>query len=884
MYHVRAWISCLVGIVCLLLPVLSARAQSISVVDVHPRLVYRPDGTPGEYRSFQDVRNLYNANGGNNPFQNEVNYWLGNTSYAKPIDWTSRFVITGDLSHAETALDSMVSGTLTYGSASSVETGVQWALAYDWIHSAWDGQTPPANLSTKLATIESKLATFVSASLNDIDNPGQSMWHRRTAICASAWTSSLALPTGNSTYDSLRSRAFDHWQEALQGLHTAGAWPEGPTYWATSRAIQFPLAVMSYQSAVTSAPALAVADPVEDLRQTGLWQAYTERGDGSFNRYGDISAQVQISNGTIGRSIDLYAMASNDPGLAAFAQHARQYRSRLYHSEYSWMYPVAYDPTMTKPDGYDPANPGAVLDDALPNAAVFGPEGTGMVVMRQGWESGDTQISFKAGDFLTHHGHCDQGTFTIFKNDPLVINSGGYGPYLGDHRLNYYVRTAAVNSVLVQRPDEIWNPSGVAPPGGYVNDGGQRIITATGSDIYSYDQWEAEKTSSANYEQAEITAFENHDGNFTYVASDITRAYNSTLYDSNGQGGKVSLVTRSMVYLQDADAMIVFDRVESTDPSYRKKWLLHTPNKFDGGSETVLLGSATNGILEVDGATLTNGMLTMTNGDGKLFLQVLTPSSFTARKVGGVDYRYYVEDDGNDADGLDGSNHDDYSEVSWHDYGNWRLEISPQAPATFDTFLNVLSPRDSTATSVPLADLLAENDNATVLRIGSEVIGLGTTGPIDETVSYATPAGVHEHLLVDLPAGQFCRVTLYSAAGDDLLGFRASDEGVLSFSADFAAETDISITPIADPISGDADMDGDVDAEDLADLGLHWSPAANEANWAHGDFDNDGDVDANDLASLGLHWNPAGTIPEPACGMILLAGWLGVSARRRKTG
>ncbi|MBE3124009.1 MAG: heparinase II/III family protein, partial [Planctomycetes bacterium] len=727
-----------------------ARAQSITIVDEHPRLVFRIDGTP-DARTFQTIRDLYNSNGGNNPLHNAIGGWIDGTGDTDPVNEASRYVLTGDVAHASNALNAMSSGALPY-TGENAEVGMQWALAYDWIRSAWIGSpSPPPDLAAKFATIESKLAGFVSGALADLDSGSPSLWHGRAAIGAAAWIGALALPAGNAAYDTLRTRAFGHWQQTLKATEASGGWPEGPTYWATNRAINFPLAYQSYQTAVTAAPPLAVSDPLGDLRTLGLWQVYTQRGDGSFDRYGDISSQAFISNGTMGRSLDYYAQATGDPALAAFAESARAYRNPLYDSYYNWIYPIAYDPTIAKPAGYDPAHPAASLGGALPHAMVFGKDALGFAVIRQGWNPGDTEISFKAGDYLAHHSHYDQGTFTIFKNAPLVINSGGYGDYFSDHRLNYYVRTVAVNSILIQRPDEIWTPAGSAPPGGYVNDGGQRIVNATGSTVRSYEDWQANKTSGANYELADITAFANADGRYAYVASDLTRAYNSTLYDSEGQGGKVSNVTRQLMYLEDADLLIVFDRVTTTDPAYKKKWLLHTPNKFVGGSEVVARGSADNGIVEVDGATIAGNTMTMTNGGGKLFLQMLTPRQYTVNKVGGIDYRYYVEDDGNDADGYDGTNHNGgYTERAWNDYGNWRIEVSPRDPSTFDTFLGVLSPRASTVESVDTATLLSDSPLATIMQVGSHIVGFGTHGQMGGDVKYRlSGGGAYDHLVVD---------------------------------------------------------------------------------------------------------------------------------------
>jgi len=867
-----------VGMLVVFLAAATAGGQAVLVRDPHPRLVFTADGAGGT-RTFQDVRDLYNANAGVNPFRSEVGSWAtGTYGSSNPIAEASRFVITADLAHAENALNAMASQALSYGGTeSNALRGAEWALAYDWVHSAWASDpSPPPDLATTLAGIETQIAGWAGDVLDDLDVPGASLWHGRASAGAAAWIAALALPAGDAAYDPLRDRAFGHWQESLLASHAAGAWPEGPTYWANNRAINFPLAVMSYTSAVTAAPALAVADPVADLRAMGLWQAYTERGDGSFNRYGDVSSAVTIVNGTMGRSLDVYAMATGDPALAAFAQHARQYRMPLYYEGYRWMYAVGYDPTQAKPAGYDPAEPGACLDDALPDAMVFGPDATGLAVIRSGWRDGDTQISFKAGDYLAHHGHYDQGTFTIFKHAPLVINSGGYGPYVGDHRLNYYVRTVSINGILVQRPDEAWTPPGGAPPGGYVNDGGQRIVKATGSTVTSYAQWLANKTAGMHYESGDVTACDAVEADYAYVASDLTAAYNSTEYDSEGQGGKVSGVTRQLVYLHDADALIVFDRVASTDPSYKKKWLLHTPEKFVGGTEVVAVGAGDDGIIEADGDTIAADTLVMTNGPGRLFLQVLTPAAYTVNKVGGPKHRYYVEDDGEDGDGYDGTNHDDYDERAWHDYGDWRIEVSPKAAQTFDTFLTVLSPRDSGVAAVAAASVVLETPAATVLRLGGRVVGFGTAGGIDGAITYAPGSGAARHLIVDFAPGQFVRV---DRPGDDL-GLFANDAGALAFD-DPVGGADVTLTPMADPHPGDADLDGWTALADLSILAFNWDQAG---SWCQGDFTGDGLVDLADLSVLAGSWETQASpqVPEPACLGLLVCGALACLRRRRR--
>lgn len=87
-------------------------------------------------------------------------------------------------------------------------------------------------------------------------------------------------------------------------------------------------------------------------------------------------------------------------------------------------------------------------------------------------------------------------------------------------------------------------------------------------------------------------------------------------------------------------------------------------------------------------------------------------------------------------------------------------------------------------------------------------------------------------------------------------------------------------------VPGDTDRDEDVDATDLAQIAVHWSPSGGlNLDWSDGDFDGDGDVDATDLAALGLHWNPSGSaVPEPGALSLMACGALAALRRRRRAG
>src|SRR4029453_4848651 len=77
--------------------------------------------------------------------------------------------------------------------------------------------------------------------------------------------------------------------------------------------------------------------------------------------------------------------------------------------------------------------------------------------------------------------------------------------------------------------------------------------------------------SDPRFAQGSVPVFEDAPG-FTYIVADGTRTY---------RGDKVKLFERHFLYLKKVagwkrPVIVLLDRVESTDPAFRKSWLLHT--------------------------------------------------------------------------------------------------------------------------------------------------------------------------------------------------------------------------------------------------------------------------------------------------------------------
>ena len=172
---------------------------------------------------------------------------------------------------------------------------------------------------------------------------------------------------------------------------------------------------------------------------------------------------------------------------------------------------------------------------------------------------------------------------------------------------------------------------------------------------------------------------------FSYIAGDITGAYSAR---------KVEQVTRSMVTINTGHpsrpcSLVVFDRVTSTDPSFKKTWLLHCIE------EPQIHGTAS--------VVLRNGRhyrQTARYG-GKLIIESLLPKDASVTKVGGPGREFWIES----AQRSYPTTKDGAAEP-----GAWRIEVSPGTPSGSDLFLQVMTVMDEHVSLEAPARLLSSRD------------------------------------------------------------------------------------------------------------------------------------------------------------------------------
>jgi len=643
-----------------------------------PRLIFRPDGSDWPW-TFAKARQRYQTN---DRLRKLLKPWLDEPVAKDPSPAASalRYRLTGDEAAARQAIEKLQTRTMDKIGHEYYSDGWEYALAYDWLYDH------PDITDEKRRTIEGFLVANARRALDLLNDESwdlePSLWHGRTKIANLAMVVALTLETAPEA-EALRAQLARFFGDACRALRISEGWPEGYAYWLGNRSFPFALAVDCWRTA-TGTSAVAGIDLVDMLRRTGMWHVYGMRPDNKFLLYADVFQGVLIDYGYRAQTMDYYARITRDPYLQAFALHGHANSDTPYFRRTRWVAALAFDPDVPLPEGSSSADPLAGMG-ALPKAELFGPGAYNLAVFRTGWQADSTMISFRAGASQVHHAHYNAGTFTVYRDAPLAVLSGGYSGFGSEHRENYYIRSVAANCPLVLMPGER-----LATRRHYdhptTSTGGQRMTIPGGSDIASTAEWRRLSQPGQPYAGGQLVGFDHRPQLFSYVAADLTAAYNSALFAWPEQKPKIGRAVRGLLYLPGHQTLLVYDRTKATSPDYQKKWLLHTINKPACCDTTVLKGKQDDGIL----ATAVRD-LRVTSGTGAMTVRALLPDRSRWLLIGGANHRFYIEDDGDQSDGFDGRNAtggiERRSRRSYFDLGNWRAELEPTESAESHEFL-----------------------------------------------------------------------------------------------------------------------------------------------------------------------------------------------------
>jgi VanZ family protein len=523
------------------------------------------------------------------------------------------------------------------------------ALAYDWLYDQWT-EAQRLALRDKLADGSDFIIKLIRTDRLSpynvflYNSPFQRLMVASVALYKDDPRGELAM---RFAIDQWKRRMLPVWRQ-IMGKN--GGWHEGGEYIA-----------IGIGQAVYQLPAIWRHATGEDYfkSEPGIrgfmdFILYRLRPDGTNYRLGDASQTERIAS-------DLTPLALEYRDAAAYTLHAPK---QLVPTSWPWG-PLSDDTLI---------DPHAIQDRPL--TKLF--DGIGVMVARSSWSPEATYVTFKAGDNYWSHSHLDQGSFTIFKGSPLAIDSGHYGPQYGsDHHMNYAMQTIAHNVITVTDPADTKPVRGKRGERAFANDGGQRRI-GSGWGIepapMDLDEWNAKREI---YHTAGLEQYAVHDGVSVAVA-DLTPAY------TNGFSGdgtfshrtrRVERHIRTFAYDRNLDAVVVFDRIIATDPSFATRWLLHTIERPQ---------------LRIDGFALsTNPRSSAGRLPATLQGIVLLPKSPRVALVGGPGAEFLVDGHNYDEDGKLAASIKLRGDT---DAGNWRVEVSPQDAGREHTFLTVLFP------------------------------------------------------------------------------------------------------------------------------------------------------------------------------------------------
>jgi len=632
--------------------------------------------------------------------------------------------------------------------------GWELALAYDLVYSALN--------DAERNVIEQKILHALHASLANLDEDFSSLWHGRSTHAAIAWLCSIVLSEKFiSDLSSLRTRSQAHFLTAIDGLAHTEIWPNGYNYWIQNRAFYFALASSAYLNGLDGAQNEDRIKKV--MRRVGYWHIYATRPDNKIEGFGDEGSRVDLKDETQ-RVIDLIVQITKDPVLAGFSHYiSKLHKEQGYYSDYRWGIFLFSNPSV-------PSLGDGTLESLgryLKKSEIFGKNSTNYIYWRSGWGGDDTFISYKAGHSFSHHAHYDAGHFTIFKGMPLATNSSTYHGFFTEHRLNYAIRTIAKNSLLIIDQEEKVLPNRHFDKN--VIDGGQRLTMPTGSSILSLDDWFDNYQKNRHFEGAELINYSENEGNYYFVFSDLTQAYNNAIYDANGNIGKVSAVKRQLLYLPNEDQLIVFDKIIATKRSVINKWLLHTVNKPKVEGSHILRGISNDGILESD-----SDALEIENGIGRLKVKRLLPDKAIIRLVGGQNYQYYIESDGNESV-FDGENFNQgAADNPWFDVSRWRVEIQPENSDYETDFLVSLAPTLNKITDYDVIRVDSASGNAYGV-LTKEAIVIFLKDSNENNVEMNLPVRRKKVIVIGSPSYQDAVIK----GNDDLIFKGKPDNGVI---------------------------------------------------------------------------------------------------------
>jgi MYXO-CTERM domain-containing protein len=542
---------------------------------------------------------------------------------------------------------------------------------------------------------------------------------------AIAWAGlALAGTSQDAKAQTFLAYADDKWKNVVipAMAYSGDWWPEGFTY------VQPTLGGLAWYAAGWSTATNENIYDYVKASANNLFEnyfaffTYALRPDDNFVYFGDTTHTKQTTSLFIKGLADMLDYGTASPLGQAFSKGvtatttARNGFCDDVPCEDGWLVALLYDSSKDAT---------ATDKTTLPTARWLSKGANDVAIMRSGWGKDDTFVWMSCGDYFGAHQHDEVGGFQIFRHTILTGPTGGYDNFNTPHFDDYYSQHSVhANTLAIQMPNEKFTTSQTITNGSSanVNEGGQRVLRRTdvngvigayaATDLATYMTY---KTSGPFDETGDIKTFE-HASCHDYVACDMTAAYDSPGFTTSGNAAKVKEVSRQLLFLRP-EIVIVFDRVESLDASYEKRFLLH---------------ASAAGVTPV----VTGNKIVIDNGAGRLIGKSLLPAGSALNVVTGFTVAgtaYPPNWGGGSPEPEQGGN---------------RVEVVAKTPALRDYFLHVLDATDPSKQDVD-AQVTETPDKATVtIHDGSStyVVDFAKTGAMGGHIKVTGAASCDQDL------------------------------------------------------------------------------------------------------------------------------------------
>jgi hypothetical protein len=390
---------------------------------------------------------------------------------------------------------------------------------------------------------------------------------------------------------------------------------------------------------------------------------------------------------------------------------------------------------------YDPYIKATSFDSLV--LSKFFPSPSGIMIARTKWDINKKGSASNAMVVLMNmkeyqaknHTHLDIGHFGIYYKGHMALDAGIYqGKDLNNewgklNYVNYYSRSVAHNTLLILDPNE---------PTPYEGSNAKAISRDGGQFTYKNRAWDSLPEMISAGKSAQILANEISKGtapDYSYLKGDMTAVYNVPKNVAE-YPSKAASVKRSFVFLnlknEDVPgALIVLDKVVSTNANFKKTWLLHSQNE----------PMITNSIINFES--------TEYGRNGRLQNSVLLPeyNNLQIEKIGGIGKEYWV----------DGKN---WGSVTQEDAGQWRIEVSPKDTALSNNFLNVIQVTDAQPSRevLKVKKSFAIKGNYIAVSIGDRIVAQQLNlDKTDNEIEFAIGEKTQNYkvLITDLKAGEW---------------------------------------------------------------------------------------------------------------------------------